>query len=73
MIKAAEKRLKKHSNYTPMLNSPLLDKIAGKKISLVLKARFHGPECSGLLLVVVLESIIILISSSSSPYLNLNV
>ena len=32
MIKAAEKRLKKHSNYTPMLNSPLLDKIAGKKI-----------------------------------------
>ncbi len=32
MIKAAEKRLKNNSNYTPMLNSPFLDKIAGKKI-----------------------------------------
>ena len=32
MIKEAEKRLKNYSNYTPMLNSPFLDKIAGKKI-----------------------------------------
>lgn len=34
MIKEAQRRLEKHSNYTPLLNSPFLDKIAGKRIHL---------------------------------------
>ncbi len=34
MIKEAQRRLEKHSNYTPLLNSPFLDEIAGKRIHL---------------------------------------